>query len=83
VFELLCDDSIDLVLTGEACEWKLSEYARDASLLGINKALIVMGHIPSERDGMRLLTERMKKDYSELDVCYIECGEVYSYTNED
>ena len=81
VFELLCDDTIDLVLTGEACEWKLSEYARDASFLGINKALIVMGHIPSERDGMRLLTERMKNDYPELEVCYIECGEVYSYTD--
>ena len=83
VFELLCDDTIDMVLTGEACEWKLSEYARDASLLGINKSLIVMGHICSERDGMRLLAERMKNNYPDLDITYIECGEVYSYTDEN
>ena len=82
VFELLCDDTVDMVLTGEACEWKLAEYARDAALLGVNKSLIVMGHICSERDGMRLLTERMKERYPELDVKYIECGEVYSYTDE-
>ena len=81
VFQLLCDDSVDMVLTGEACEWKLSEYARDADLLGIKKSLIVMGHIGSERDGMRLLAERMKRKYP-LDVIYIECGEVYSYTDD-
>lgn len=40
-----------------------------------------MGHIGSERDGMRLLTERLKKNYP-LDVRYIECGEVYSYTDD-
>ena len=82
VFQLLCDDTIDMVLTGEACEWKLSEYARDADLLGIKKALIVMGHIGSERDGMRLLAERLGDKYTDIDVKYFECGEVYSYTDD-
>lgn len=79
VFELLCDDNVDIVLTGEACEWKLSEYARDAAALGMNKSLIVMGHIGSERDGMRLLTERMQRDCPEFETRYFECGEVYTY----
>ncbi|MBO5415060.1 MAG: Nif3-like dinuclear metal center hexameric protein [Clostridia bacterium] len=78
VFELLCDDSVDIVLTGEACEWKIAEYARDAAALGMNKSLIVMGHIGSERDGMRLLAERMKEKYS-FETRYFECGEVYTY----
>ena len=82
VFELLCDETIEMVLTGEACEWKLGEYARDAALLGIPKSLIVMGHIGSERDGMRLLAERAKETYPALDVKYFECGEVYSYTDK-
>lgn len=82
VFELLCSDDIEIVLTGEACEWKLSEYARDAAALGINKSLIVMGHIPSERDGMRLLAKRVEEKYTNLEVKYIECGEVYTYTDE-
>lgn len=81
VFELLCDDSVDIVLTGEACEWKLAEYARDADALGMPKSLVVIGHIGSERDGMRLLTERMAEQYPTLDIKYFECGEVYSYTD--
>ncbi|MBQ7789600.1 MAG: Nif3-like dinuclear metal center hexameric protein [Clostridia bacterium] len=83
VYELLTSDDVEIVLTGEACEWKLCEYARDASLLGINKSIIVMGHIPSERDGMRLLAERMKKEYKSFETRYIECGEAYTYTDEE
>ena len=82
VYQLLCDESVDMVLTGEACEWKLSEYARDADLLGFNKSLIVMGHIGSERDGMRLLAERLKAEYPDIETKYIECGEVYTYTDK-
>ncbi|MBQ3589243.1 MAG: Nif3-like dinuclear metal center hexameric protein, partial [Clostridia bacterium] len=82
VFELLCDPNIEIVLTGEACEWKLAEYARDAAALGFNKTLIVMGHIPSERDGMRLLAKRMQEAHKDFESKYIECGEVYSYTEE-
>ena len=77
VFQLLKNEEIGLVLTGETCEWQLGEYARDAAALGFHKALIVMGHIGSERDGMRLLTERLRNRYPELEFTYFECGEVY------
>ena len=82
VFELLSSDEVEIVLTGEACEWKLAEYARDADALGINKTLIVMGHIGSERDGMRLLAKRLSEKHTEFETQYIECGEVYTYTDE-
>lgn len=82
VLELLQTDGVDIVLTGEACEWKIAEYARDAAALGMNKALIVMGHIGSERDGMRLLVERMKRNFTEFETRYFECGEVYSYVKD-
>ena len=81
VLELLQSDDIDIVLTGEVCEWKIAEYARDAAALGMNKSLIVMGHIGSERDGMRLLAEKMKKKYSSFETRYFECGEVYTYND--
>ena len=81
VFDLLRDESIEIVLTGEACEWMLAEYARDAAALGINKTLIVMGHIGSERDGMRLLAEKLSARHGELEIKYFESGEVYSYTD--
>lgn len=77
VMELLQDESVEIVMTGEACEWKLAEYARDAAALGFNKTLVVMGHIPSERDGMRYVADKLKQKYS-FETKYIECGEVYN-----
>jgi putative NIF3 family GTP cyclohydrolase 1 type 2 len=82
VFELLASDDVDMILTGEACEWKLCEYARDAAALGMNKSMLVMGHIGSERDGMRLLADDMTKKYQNFETRYFECGEVYTYTEE-
>ena len=77
VFEELSSDEIDVVLTGEACEWKLGEYAHDAAQLGFRKALLILGHIPSERDGMRLLSDLMQERFKDLETRYFECGEVY------
>ena len=42
-----------------------------------------MGHIGSERDGMRLLAEKLKKAYPVFETKYIECGEVYTYTDTE
>jgi putative NIF3 family GTP cyclohydrolase 1 type 2 len=83
VFELLRDESVDMVLTGEACEWALAEYARDAAALGIPKALVVMGHIGSEKGGMRYLAKRIASEYPNLEARYFECGEVYTYTDTE
>ena len=59
----------------------LGEYARDAAQLGYKKAPIIMGHIGSERDGMIYVADLLKETIPELDVRYIECGEVYTYTD--
>lgn len=81
VFEELMDDDVEIVLTGEACEWSLGEYARDAAALGYKKALLIMGHIGSERDGMKYLTKLLNENFNGLNIKYFDCGEVYSYTN--
>lgn len=69
----------DFVLTGEICEWREGEAARDLYEMGYNKAVLVMGHIGSEREGMKLLAKRLNTEFKELNTVYIECGEVYSY----
>ncbi len=74
-------ENSDFVLTGEICEWEMGETARDYAQLGYNKALLVMGHIGSERAGMMYFTDILKEKYPGLNVEYIECGEVYSYTD--
>jgi hypothetical protein len=75
VFEELRNPDVDIVLTGEICEWMLGEYARDAGQLGLRKALLVLGHIPSEKEGMRLLADEIFCQFPDLEVKYFECGE--------
>ncbi len=77
VYDMLCREDVEILLIGEACEWNLCEYARDAVALGFHKSVIVMGHIGSEREGMKLLAERIAERHSDLSVRYFECGEVF------
>ena len=44
---------IDLLIVGEAREWELVPYVADQIAAGANKALIVLGHVASEQEGMR------------------------------
>jgi len=45
-------DDVQVLLVGETREWETVEYAADAVTEGRKKALIVIGHIPSEQPGM-------------------------------
>ncbi len=45
-------DDVEVLLIGEAREWETVPYAADAITQGARKALIVIGHIPSEQPGM-------------------------------
>ena len=81
VFEELKSDKCEILITGEACEWSLGEYARDAAQLGHKKCLMILGHIGSERDGMVYIADQLKSMLPALDVKYFECGEVYTYTD--
>jgi putative NIF3 family GTP cyclohydrolase 1 type 2 len=45
-------DDVDVLLAGESREWETVEYAADAVSQGRRKALILIGHVPSEQAGM-------------------------------
>jgi len=49
-----------VLLVGETREWETVEYAADAVSEGRKKALIVIGHIPSEQAGMEECTRWLK-----------------------
>ena len=83
VFEELQRPETEILLVGEACEWALGEYARDANDLGHTKALIIMGHIGSERDGMVYTAQLVPEKCPGLEAKYFECGEVYTYTDSE
>ena len=80
ILEELAGDA-EIVLTGEACEWREAEYARDADALGFKKALLVLGHCGSERDGMKYITGLIQQKFPELEVQYFRSEEVYTYSD--
>lgn len=80
LMEELQNDECEILIVGEACEWSLGEYARDCAELGHKKALLILGHAGSERDGMMWVTEKFAKLIPEISFRYFECGEVYTYT---
>lgn len=74
-------EKVDFVLTGELCEFREAELARDYAEQGYNKAIIVIGHAGSEYAGMKLFTEKLKEKYTEFPIHYIECGDSYTFTD--
>jgi len=50
--KLLQQSAVEVLVIGEAREWETVEYVADAVTAGRKRALIILGHIPSEQDGM-------------------------------
>ena len=46
-------DDVEVLVIGEVPEWETILYVSDAAAQGKKKALILMGHIPSEQAGMQ------------------------------
>jgi putative NIF3 family GTP cyclohydrolase 1 type 2 len=65
---------VDVIITGESPQWETYEYVRDASQQGRNKAVIFMGHIPSEESGMDFCATWMKTFIKDVPVTFISCG---------
>jgi putative NIF3 family GTP cyclohydrolase 1 type 2 len=64
-------DDVQVLLVGETREWETVEYAADAVTQGRNKALIVIGHIPSEQAGMEECTRWLKGFVSSVPVEFV------------
>jgi putative NIF3 family GTP cyclohydrolase 1 type 2 len=68
---------IQLLITGESREWETVEYAADAVSEKKNKALIVLGHIPSEQAGMEECTRWLKTFVSEVPVNFVPAAQPF------
>jgi putative NIF3 family GTP cyclohydrolase 1 type 2 len=64
-------DDVQVLLLGETREWETVEYAADAVTQGRNKALIVIGHIPSEQAGMDECTRWLKGFVKDIPVEFV------------
>lgn len=64
-------DDVQVLLVGETREWETVEYAADAVSEGRNKALIVLGHVPSEQPGMEECARWLKGFVKNLPVEFV------------
>ena len=64
-------DNVEVLLVGETREWETVEYAADAVSEGRKKALIVIGHVPSEQAGMEECARWLKSFVKDVPVEFV------------
>ncbi len=79
VFDTVKDDTVDCTIVGEVCEWQCGEYVRDAAALGMNKSMIVLGHVATERDGMELMAKALSEMLPDVTFKYFDTDEIYTF----
>lgn len=75
--KMLQHDSVEVLAVGEVPEWETIEYVADAASEGKHKALILLGHIPSEQPGMEDCAEWLKGFVTEVPVGFVATREPY------
>jgi putative NIF3 family GTP cyclohydrolase 1 type 2 len=75
--DALAREDVDVLLIGESREWETIEYARDATEQGKHKAMIILGHVPSEEAGMEECARWLKTFIKEVPVNYIQTPEPF------
>lgn len=65
----------EVLVCGEASEWQVYEYVRDANAAGQPKGLIILGHERSEEPGMAYLAEWLKPRFPGLPIQHIPAGD--------
>lgn len=73
----LDSSDIDVVVIGETREWEAIEYARDVNTAGKKKGLIVLGHVPSEENGMEECAKWLKTFIPEVPIQYLPGGDPF------
>ena len=70
-------DDVDALVVGETREWELVEYVQDQIASGKKKALIVIGHVPSEQAGMKYCAEWLRSFVTEVPVDFVAADEPF------
>lgn len=70
-------NDVEVLVIGEVPEWETIEYVSDAAAEGKRKALILMGHIPSEQAGMKYCAEWLKTFIAGVPVTFVPTAEPF------
>jgi putative NIF3 family GTP cyclohydrolase 1 type 2 len=74
---LLQQPDVQVEVIGEAHEWEIVEYAADATTAQLGKALIVIGHIPSEQAGMEECARWLKTFVPEVPIALVPAKQAF------
>jgi putative NIF3 family GTP cyclohydrolase 1 type 2 len=75
-------DDVQVLLVGETREWETVEYAADAVSQRRNKALLVIGRVPSEQAGMEKCTRWLKGFVKKVPVEFVAAKEPFWTVSE-
>ncbi len=75
--DLLRRDDVEALVIGEIPEWETIEYVSDAASEGRHKALILMGHIPSEQAGMSHCADWLKTFINGVPITFVATKEPF------
>jgi putative NIF3 family GTP cyclohydrolase 1 type 2 len=64
-------DNVEVLLVGETREWETVEYVADAVSEGKRKALVVIGHVPSEQAGMEECARWLKMFVKDVPIEFV------------
>ncbi len=65
-----------VLIAGETHEWEFVEYVHDAHRMGLKKALVIVGHIPSEESGVEFFCNYLREKSPSLPIVYIKTGDL-------
>ena len=74
---MLQRDDVEVLVMGEGLEWETIEYGADAVAEGRPKALIILGHIPSEQAGMDDCARWLRTFVTEVPVEFVATAEPF------
>ncbi|HWQ05611.1 MAG TPA: Nif3-like dinuclear metal center hexameric protein [Feifaniaceae bacterium] len=77
--QLMRARNADVIVCGDIKEWTLPAYVRDATQLGLNRAILVLGHERSEESGMKYLGEWLEDIVAGTPVVFIDAEEPFLY----
>lgn len=77
--ELMREGRLDAMICGEITEWTLCAYVNDAAMLGMKKAMLIVGHERTEEWGMKQMAEWLRPLAEGISVVFVDAREPFRY----
>ncbi|MBO4359237.1 MAG: Nif3-like dinuclear metal center hexameric protein [Erysipelotrichaceae bacterium] len=80
LIERIDRENINLILPLELIDFTLTEYIKDSSQLGQDKAILAAGHFNLEEPGMKYMLEYLDDAIGgHIDAHFVQAGDMYTY----